>query len=884
MDNIMKILEELKNTYRCEFIIGDAMFGGMASATRLTEDLYNKIKSRKPFDPEEFMKTTKALNYGSPKIKYMEVIMVNPMLIKMYNIREECIKYIIAHEYGHIKTFHQITERDLTEYRLKVSILQSLSAIDPQLAGNKGAYIYHSLKVEKLANDYAKLPVEKVAQELLNATPDPNWRSLKAMNLVNLQFDQNTFSMLDKLSLINTLDDPSFLVKNKDRIMDSYRYIFGKCIADKKIQDQLMHLISIQTDALATSVVKNESVFQEDDILMDKIQPFDYDSNTSDEFFHEKGAQIPSLWGEVIPPQYLPNDLKKSLYNMRKDYFDTMVSLINSNEKFSSLRNEKYIKLLTFYGNSRPEEDFNGIIFYGTPGKEIKVLIDIISHHFLRYDFYNAQQNIFKDSEGRLDHIIRELYSDTENTIAKKYAGIEPVTGCKIFLGSQNTYESQLTAGTDDQTKVAKLWNLYGRFASDAFGYSDFSELDTTGTSFNSNKNVRKPGVNLISGTGCELERTSKSYILHYTDFGMNDLGERYIDFAIKMHQEFYRFIENVIMFHKKSIRNFDDIVYDKAIQAVDSMINHSPSIDDFHLNALTIIPRNNNSSSRYVIYRAPSSKVILHPNTTFDELTSDQEVLDLLEECIEHEFYLPREVYSTTFAKLEKYDLTFESDRTHPLILVYQFNVADKLIREYIKKNNIVVAGTTFMEDAIDDSKPESDNPIQDTMLDLDRKLSGIQQSVKSKVQGVQRTASAIAKPFKRTSQWITNMVSRWKDANENDIKAKMADPHERSTLLSAFKSAIKYGSLMKAGLLLNPIIMFLTISKKWSDRKNNFRIRNEMIGELKAELEIIEEKIKDADQAQDRSAKYKLMRFRNELKKKLIRVGGTPEMKNMI
>ena len=126
--------------------------------------------------------------------------------------------------------------------------------------------------------------------------------------------------------------------------------------------------------------------------------------------------------------------------------------------------------------------------------------------------------------------------------------------------------------------------------------------------------------------------------------------------------------------------------------------------------------------------------------------------------------------------------------------------------------------------------------------------------------------------------------MVSRWKDANENDLKAKMADPHERSTLLSAFKSAIKYGSLMKAGLLLNPIIMFLTISKKWSDRKNSFRIRNEMIGELKAELEIIEEKIRDADQAQDRSAKYKLMRFRNELKKKLIRVGGTPEMKNMI
>ena len=211
-------------------------------------------------------------------------------------------------------------------------------------------------------------------------------------------------------------------------------------------------------------------------------------------------------------------------------------------------------------------------------------------------------------------------------------------------------------------------------------------------------------------------------------------------------------------------------------------------------------------------------------------------------------------------------------------------FSSDSETLSKWWNEYNLRYGESVMYEDSIDDSKPSSDNPIQDTMLDLDRKLSGIQQSVKSKVQGVQRTASAIVKPFKRTSQWITNMVSRWKDANENDLKAKMADPHERSTLLSAFKSAIKYGSLMKAGLLLNPIIMFLTISKKWSDRKNSFRIRNEMIGELKAELEIIEEKIRDADQAQDRSAKYKLMRFRNELKKKLIRVGGTPEMKNII
>lgn len=232
-----------------------------------------------------------------------------------------------------------------------------------------------------------------------------------------------------------------------------------------------------------------------------------------------------------------------------------------------------------------------------------------------------------------------------------------------------------------------------------------------------------------------------------------------------------------------------------------------------------------------------------------------------------------------------KKYAIVFEGSSKAKKNIIQEDKVPKQIIRKTIGEAKQKNKNESVMyEDVLDDQMPKSDNPIQDTMLDLDRKLSSVQQSIKSKAQGVQRTASAIAKPFKRTSQWIGSMIARWKDANENEIKAKMADPHERSGLLSAFKSAVKYGSLMKAGLLLNPIFMFLSISRKWSNRKNTFRIRNEMIGELKAELEIIEEKIRDADHAGDRAAKYKLMRFRNELKKKLIRVGGTPEMKNMI
>lgn len=229
----------------------------------------------------------------------------------------------------------------------------------------------------------------------------------------------------------------------------------------------------------------------------------------------------------------------------------------------------------------------------------------------------------------------------------------------------------------------------------------------------------------------------------------------------------------------------------------------------------------------------------------------------------------------------------------------LFDFKVPAKTLYPKFDDNNVVEAKITFVsgfakhvskknkklffKEAVgdaDDKKPESDNPIQDTMLDIDRALTKTQQAAKKKVQGVINTGRTIVKPFKRTAQWLSNIVTQWKDANETEIKERLADPRSRNNLFSAIKSAIKYGSLYKAGLLLNPIILYLTITKKFTSRGKEFRLRNEMIGELNAELEIIDEKIKDAGSAGDNKAKYQLMRFKNELNKKLIRVGGTKEM----
>jgi hypothetical protein len=182
------------------------------------------------------------------------------------------------------------------------------------------------------------------------------------------------------------------------------------------------------------------------------------------------------------------------------------------------------------------------------------------------------------------------------------------------------------------------------------------------------------------------------------------------------------------------------------------------------------------------------------------------------------------------------------------------------------------------------DDGKPESDHPIRDTMMDIDRKTTKAQQGAKKKVQEIQQVGRAAMKPFNRAKNWVTKLVYDWKDADENNIKERMADPHARKNIFSAISWSIKTGSLAKAGLLLNPVILFLTVTKKINTSKNEKRLRNEMLGELKTEMAIIDEKIRDADRAGDRAAKYKLMRFKNEMQKKYLRVADTTKMNRIL
>ena len=173
-------------------------------------------------------------------------------------------------------------------------------------------------------------------------------------------------------------------------------------------------------------------------------------------------------------------------------------------------------------------------------------------------------------------------------------------------------------------------------------------------------------------------------------------------------------------------------------------------------------------------------------------------------------------------------------------------------------------------------DGKPESDHPIKDTFTDIDRVLVKKQQETKKKVQDIHNAGKAFIKPAIRAKETIANTIAKWKDNDETKLKERMADPVARKNLFSALKTSITIGSLAKAGLLFNPIFAFLAVTKHVGKNKREYRIRNEMLGELKTELEIIDEKIEDARRNGDNRQKYQLMRLKNEINKKIVRVGG--------
>lgn len=358
----------------------------------------------------------------------------------------------------------------------------------------------------------------------------------------------------------------------------------------------------------------------------------------------------------------------------------------------------------------------------------------------------------------------------------------------------------------------------------------------------------------------------------HYIrDFTMNDIPQEYISHIYKIHSEFFKTLKSVMM------EEYPE-AYKHCSSYIDNRIDMELGLADFQTELYIDISTDENGN---VLKKEPKLNI-------FGEFIEDfpNYHVDYNDLCyaINHTASQLNDIMFSYMDDLGLYLVDWDEEIAFYLQCQrspYIDNITNHRISKILDNTESV-----YQEEVgdADDDKPESDNPIRDTMMDIDRKVSEGIGSLKRGAGKVRQTARAVTKPFKRVLNFIDAQIEKWRDSNENDIKEQLADPHQSNSLIKAFKSAVKYGAIYKAGLLLNPIFIFLAAAKHLDSRNNKFRIRNEMIGELKTELQVLEEKIKDADANKDRKAKYQMMRLKNELTKKLIRVGGTGDMKNMI
>ena len=143
--------------------------------------------------------------------------------------------------------------------------------------------------------------------------------------------------------------------------------------------------------------------------------------------------------------------------------------------------------------------------------------------------------------------------------------------------------------------------------------------------------------------------------------------------------------------------------------------------------------------------------------------------------------------------------------------------------------------------------------------------------------VKGVGDTANTIfIKPTKKLIEWGTDLANWWKTKSDTQIKEELIDPTKRNNLWHNIKRLIKAGLIIQAGALFNPLIWYYQLTKWWARRGSNVqRLREEIMSEIPAEIEIIDDKIRVLEGKHEYKKVAQLKRMKAQLQLQLRRVG---------
>lgn len=170
-----------------------------------------------------------------------------------------------------------------------------------------------------------------------------------------------------------------------------------------------------------------------------------------------------------------------------------------------------------------------------------------------------------------------------------------------------------------------------------------------------------------------------------------------------------------------------------------------------------------------------------------------------------------------------------------------------------------------------------ESVDQLIDVILDHEHGLSEagkVRHAIKS-------TYGKVERADKRSSEKIDGVADTVIDGGRRSEKKKMREEilNGRLKVSTVVKRAIGLGTVTA----INPALGVLTASVFLVRKKMiKGRQKDELLRELKSELEIVEEKIKDSDSDNDKTKKYQYMRLRRELNRSIDKIRYSDTLKD--
>ena len=133
------------------------------------------------------------------------ILLIAPQhIIPQYSQSKNNLFTLLRHEYGHVKTMRQVSERDFLDYIFKSTIIRNIQMLKIVISRNEAIEllgvanaVYWQLKPEKLANDYMKLDFQDILK-ILNFNVPANWDKHVFNNLINLKVPDEILDILKK--------------------------------------------------------------------------------------------------------------------------------------------------------------------------------------------------------------------------------------------------------------------------------------------------------------------------------------------------------------------------------------------------------------------------------------------------------------------------------------------------------------------------------------------------------------------------------------------------------------------------------------------------------------------------------------------------------------